>query len=204
MTWHVRPGAVPVDDVLVLDDYVGPEQCARAVTELEYVLWRGSEVVRSAPGGGLLTFRSDERTSRSTSQKWFSAELVAEVADLETRLECDFGPSARFLEPWQAVRYGPGGRFGLHTDGGSFAGESAGERVLTFLLYLRQPEAGGQTYFPRLDRLVEPLVGRLVVWLNLLPDGAVNPLFVHAATPVRSGSKIALTTWSRQHGVRQG
>lgn len=200
--WHVHSGALPKGDVLIRDDYLSAEECAFMTGELEYVLWRGSEVVRVDPGGGLVTFRSDERTSTSTSQKWFSEELKARLAALETRLETDFGPPRAYLERWQGVRYQLGGRFGLHTDAGAFGGEPFGERVLTFLIYLQTPHAGGETYFPRLKRLVEPIRGRIVVWHNLLPDGSVDGRFLHAATPPCAGTKTILTTWSRQRPVR--
>lgn len=202
MTWRVRPGAVPADDVLVMDGYLDASSCERILTELDYVLWRSSEVVRQTSDGRIVSSRSDERTSRSTMQKWFSPELNHELTRLEDKLTADFGPPPSHLEYWQAVTYEPGGRFGLHTDGGAFSLEPAGERVLTFLIYIQKPEAGGETYFPRLNRLIEPMPGRMAVWHNLLPDGGINARLLHAATPALSGTKTILTTWSRQHAVR--
>lgn len=202
MNRHQRPRAVPDDDVLIVDGYLDADRSSRIVSELDYVLWQRSEVVRSSPDGGLVTFHSDERTSRSAAQKWFSGELMLYLTELERRLSAEFGPPPSYLEEWLAVQYTPGGRFGLHTDGGVFAAEPAGERVLTFLLYVQSPDAGGETYFPRLNRLVEPVGGRLVVWRNLLPDGTVDGRFLHAATPVRAGTKTVLTTWSRQHPIQ--
>jgi prolyl 4-hydroxylase len=193
---------IPVDDVLVLDGYIDAEACARIVGELDYVLWRGSAVVRAGKDGSLVTFQTRERTSRSTTQKWFGEALNAEIAELEARIEADFGSPAAYLEQWQAVRYAPGGRFGLHTDGGAFRDDPAGERVLTFLMCVEAPEAGGETYFPRLGRFVDPVVGRMVIWRNLLPDATADPLFLHAATPTRAGTKTVLTTWSRQRPAR--
>lgn len=194
---------IPTGDVLVVDGYLDPDRCALAVEELDYVLWRDSQVVRAGVDGGLVNVRSDERTSRSTTQRWFGEALKAELAVLESRLHRDFGAASPYLEDWQAVRYQPGGRFGLHTDGGLFSDDPAGERVLTFLLCVQAPSAGGETYFPRLGRLIEPVPGRLLVWRNLLADGTVDGRFLHAATPVRAGSKLVLTTWSRQHRVDQ-
>lgn len=194
---------IPQDDVIVVDGYLDAAACARIVVELDYVLWRDSAVVRADADGNLVTFHTHERTSRSTTQRWFGDLLNAEIADLEARIEADFGPPSAYLEPWQAVRYAPGGRFGLHTDGGAFGGDPAGERVLTFLVCVEAPETGGETYFPRLGRLVEPVLGRMVVWRNLLPDLTADLRFLHAATPTRAGSKTVLTTWSRQRPARE-
>ena len=180
---------IPIDDVLVLDGYLDTHACARIVGELDYVLWRDSEVVRSGADGSLVTFQSQERTSRSATQKWFGEALNGETTQLEARIEKDFGTAAAYLEHWQAVRYAPGGRFGLHTDGGTFGDDPAGERVLTFLLCVEAPQGGGETYFPRLGRFVEPVEGRMVIWRNLLPDLTTDPRFLHAATPTRAGRR---------------
>ncbi len=194
---------IPADDVLVVDGYLDPDRCRVVLEELDYVLWGDSRVVRAQGDGEILSFRSDERTSRSTTQKWFGERLLAELTVLESRLETDFGPPPTYLEEWQGVRYQPGGRFGLHTDGGLFADDPAGERVITFLLCVQAPHAGGETYFPRLSRLVEPRAGRLVVWRNLSVDNTANSTFLHASTPVREGSKTVVTTWSRQRPARE-
>ncbi|NAZ74933.1 hypothetical protein GTQ99_05775 [Kineococcus sp. T13] len=188
--------------VTVLDGYLSPQLCRRVVAELEFALWRRSQVAVPGPGGGLVGASSPERTSESTGQRWFSEPLQALVEELGTRLCGDFGALPSHLEPWQAVRYGPGGRFGLHTDGGPFRLEPAGDRVLTFLLCVQAPEGGGGTYFPRLDRLVDAVAGRLLVWDNLLPDGRPDERTLHAATPARAGRKVVLTTWSRERPVR--
>lgn len=193
---------IPTDDLLVLDGYLGSDACRVILDELNFVLWGHSQVVRADADGQIVGFRSEERTSLSTTQKWFGERLLAEIALLESRFEADFGAAPAYLEEWQGVRYQPGGRFGLHTDGGLFADDPAGERVVTFLLCVQAPSAGGETYFPRLSRLVEPRAGRLVVWRNLSADNTVNGTFLHAATPVRDGSKTVLTTWSRQRPAR--
>lgn len=184
------------------DGFLPGPICQAMLQELDFTLWKDSEVVRHDDEHGIVSFRSDERRSRSAAQQWFGEDLLRLVEDFERRLCAVFRLEADHLEPWQAIRYGPGGRFGTHHDGGVFAGEPAGERVLTFLLYLDGPESGGETYFPALDLLVEPCAGKLVVWNNLQTDGTPDPRFVHAATPVHAGRKTVLTSWSRQHRVR--
>lgn len=197
-----RPFVVPNDDLLVVDGYLCSDKCAFIANELRYVLWRGSEVVQTEADGTRRTALSDERTSTTASQRWFSKVLNGELKTIEERLVQDFGVATRYLERWQGVKYEAGERFGLHTDGGPFKDHPAGERVLTFLLCIQAPESGGETYFPKLDRLIEPKAGRLLVWNNLRRRGISNERFVHAATPARSGVKIILTTWSREWPVR--
>ncbi len=179
------------------DAWLDPRTCARVVGELDFAFWRRSQVADRAEGV-LVSRESIERTSLSTSAKWFSPALRRIVDDIQARLVTEFGVDEAHLEAWQAVAYAAGGRFGTHHDGGHLAGEPGGERVLTFLLCVAAPDAGGATYFPDLDLLLQPVAGRLVVWNNLTADGTIDQRMRHAATPVHEGRKVMLTTWSRQ------
>ena len=90
MTWQVRPGALPADDLLVVDDYLDADECALVTSDLEHTLWRGSEVVRTTRGAPE-SVRSDERTSLSATQRWFSDALNARLSKIgraSCREEC--------------------------------------------------------------------------------------------------------------------
>lgn len=184
------------------DTFISAATAERMRRELKYALWRGSRVVKPDGEGGHLIAESTKRVSESAAQQWFTAELQSDIVAIEGALCTAFGLDAARLESWQAVRYRTGGKFELHHDGGSFAAEPAGERVLTILIYLQTPASGGETYFPELDLLVTAVAGKLVVWNNLLPDGRPNNRFLHAATPVHAGRKTILTTWSRERVLR--
>ena len=183
------------------DDWLDLRTCRRLTRELEHVHWRRSQVVAQTPDG-LSSRDSVDRTSRSASARWFSPSLRRVLEGIEERLVAELGVEPSHLEGWQAVAYEQGGRFGTHHDGGHLAGQPGGERVLTFLLCVRAPASGGATYFPDLDLLLDPRPGRLAVWRNLDPDGALDPRMRHAATPVHEGRKTMLTTWSRQRPLR--
>jgi hypothetical protein len=58
-------------------------------------------------------------------------------------------------------------------DAGYWDDHYAGDRILTFLLYLRTSLKGGGTYFRALDTYVDARAGRLLVWENLFPNGSV-------------------------------
>lgn len=77
-------------------------------------------------------------------------------------------------------------------------------RFATILFYLNEPEAGGETSFPRwLHResdgpgalKVTPKVGKAVLFYNLLPDGNYDERSHHAAMPVKSGEKWLTNLW---------
>ena len=66
------------------------------------------------------------------------------------------------------------------------------------MIYLAEPEAGGGTRFPLLDLEIEPVMGRLLVWNNMMPDGSPNPWTLHAGLPVERGFKYIVTKWYRE------
>lgn len=186
-----------------IDGFLDGGECELIRKELDFAFWRPSRVVNRSFSDELVYYRSPQRTSLSTDQQWFNAELDDAIAGIERRICETLRVDAVTLEPWQAVRYRNRGRFQLHHDAGLFAGDPEGERELTLLLYLQTPLEGGDTVFPDLRLRVSAVAGRLVVWRNLRDDGTVDPAKRHAAQPVRRGGKTILTTWSRQYPVRK-
>ena len=96
------------------------------------------------------------------------------------------------------TRYAKGQGFDFHLDCGCWGQDVSGERKRTILLYLEKPAGGGTTYFRALNLEVQPVVGRLVVWNNLLPNGNCNHAMVHAGLQITAGSKTVLSTWERE------
>lgn len=151
----------------------------------------------------MLSGVSSRRVSDTTSEEWFTPELIRQIRKIERRLCKLFGIQEAHLEPWQATRYRSGGKFETHLDGGSFAHEPAGEREVTLLLYLTTPPEGGSTRFPELTLDIHARAGTVVAWKNRLDDGRIDERMKHAARPLRKGRKLVLTTWSREHPIRE-
>ena len=89
--------------------------------------------------------------------------------------------------------YRTGESHGLHYDNYEIAGNFL---VATAMLWLREPETGGETRFPYASPypfLLQPRRGRVAVWLNYLADGSIDRCAMHEALPVSSGDKITLT-----------
>jgi prolyl 4-hydroxylase len=190
-------------EVVVVDEFLSGPCLDMIVGELEFAYWWPTEITWRLASGSLRRGVSLGRRSESTSEEWFSVELRREIALLEERICRPLGISRRHLERWQAARYEPGGYFDAHLDGGLFGEDPAGERAVTLLLYLNTPADGGSTAFPELGLEVDACAGRLVAWPNLLPDGSLNPRMMHGAQRVEEGHKMILTTWVRQHPVRE-
>jgi prolyl 4-hydroxylase len=88
------------------------------------------------------------------------------------------------------VKYGIGGEYKLHFDGGN--------RVKTALVYLNDGYVGGETEFPKLNLKIKPEIGKLIIWDNLNPDGSDDDTSFHAGLPVELGTKYIAVIWIKK------
>lgn len=127
------------------------------------------------------------------------------VKKIEARIAGLLAIDRRHGETIQGQRYAPGQRFKLHHD--FFDRDqpyweemerSGGQRTWTAMIFLNEPEAGGETAFPRADILVTPRTGNLLVWNNLNIIGEPNYFSLHEGRPVTAGVKYIITKWHRE------
>ena len=151
------------------------------------------------------------------------------LAEVEARVARFAGLPEVNSEPMQVQRYQDGQQYREHSDCFEYDAEAAlfwntngGQRSVTVLLYLHEPEEGGETVFPnRQDWLkpeqawaggnetwsecgrkgvaVKPLQGSAVMFENLSdpnqPTPMANILANHAGCPVLAGEKWTATKW---------
>jgi len=108
-------------------------------------------------------------------------------------------------EGLQVLRYGIGGEYQPHYDyflpsqaGGSASLSRGGQRVATLIVYLNEPEAGGETIFPIAKIFVTPKKGSAVLFYNVTPEGREDPKSFHGGAPVVKGEKWIVTKWVRE------
>ena len=205
-----RTASTATDRIAVVDAFLTPGECRLLRDESERGAWVASRVDRiggrdadAAGNGG--------RNSLSLALPAYSDAAQTCLSDIERRLQVAFGLRPRHLEPWQMTRYRRGDGYGYHIDGGAWARHPAGERARTILIVLESPTRGGATHFRALGTTIRPLVGRLIVWRNLLPTGHCDHAMIHAGRTVWQGRKTILTTWEherpfphRRQGDRNG
>ncbi len=181
-------------DLFIARDFLDPERCA-ALCERIDARRRPSEI---ADDLGEEAFRTSE-----TCDLDLADPLVAAV----DAMLCDFlGLPASASEPIQGQRYAAGQEFKPHTDsftpgGADFFAHCAeqGQRTWTAMLYLNVPEDGGATRFKMIGKTIQPELGKLVAWNNLLPDGSPNMATLHQGMKVRRGTKYIITKWFREY-----
>ncbi len=144
---------------------------------------------------------ADYRTSHSCNLSPWD-RLVETVSD---RICALTGLPPRNGETLQGQRYTSGQEYKVHCDYFPVTASywpdmlrTGGQRSWTAMIYLSTVEAGGETHFPRCEFMVPPREGMILLWNNLLPDGAPNSYSLHAARPVESGTKYVVTKWFRE------
>lgn len=146
-----------------------------------------------------------ERSEGRTSWNCRVSSTHAAVRGAIQRASYLCGLLPAHVEPAQVVRYLPGQRYRPHHDyfdpaGANFAAKTAsgGQRAVTVLAYLVQPDAGGKTSFPKLGLGFDPKVGDALCWWNVNDAGREDPATLHAGEPVLEGEKWALNLWFRE------
>lgn len=123
-------------------------------------------------------------------------ERISRLANLP--LEC--------AESLQMVHYAQGEQYAPHYDAWDIDTErgrrclsGGGQRLVTCLLYLNEVAMGGATVFPKAGIAVEPRLGRLVLFRNVVAGSNLrHPDSLHGAAPVESGEKWACNLWFRE------
>jgi prolyl 4-hydroxylase len=147
---------------------------------------------------GLVSF-DESRTSSSAMIRKNGTHGIKNLAGRVARIT---RYAESFQEQFQLVKYRTGEKYNTHYD---FFNETAaaqeilyrGQRCITILVYLQEPEAGGATYFPRLNLEIPCKKGSAILWFNTDRGGKTDERTEHGGNPIFSGVKIAMNIWIR-------
>jgi prolyl 4-hydroxylase len=181
----------------LLDDFLTAPECEAIIGHIRAHHQRSTITSRDEP----------DRYFRTSKTSNLSQLGDAGVDALDKRIAHYMGFEPARSEGIQGQYYEVGDEFKSHTDyfePGTdefrrFGGER-GQRTWTFMVYLNDVEAGGETEFPQLGISVKPKRGMVAMWNSLNSDGSVNPNTLHCAKPVVRGEKYVITKWFRTHG----
>ena len=147
---------------------------------------------------------SHEHTAFTGSAATLDASMCDPVVrNIERRIAGAFRLPPSHVEPLSVLRYQGGDRYAPHVDyfdeaRMSFnrkAGDHAGQRTASFLVYLRAPERGGETHYLKLGRKIAGRERMALCHFNCLPDGQPDAMTLHTGEPVAQGEKwLARTT----------
>mmetsp|Transcript_1658 Transcript_1658/g.3152 ORF Transcript_1658/g.3152 Transcript_1658/m.3152 type:complete len:501 (-) Transcript_1658:38-1540(-) len=177
---------------------------------------------RSQTGGHGSVPADDISRTRTSFNSWLYRErslildaIYRRAADLERIDESlmrqrqlherpDVAEKKSYAEALQLVHYAVGQEYTSHHDFGYNTLHRKGQsvRYTTLIMYLNEPEEGGETTFPRWanaetfqELAVKPETGKAVLFYSQLPDGNLDDLSQHAAKPVIKGEKWMINLW---------
>jgi prolyl 4-hydroxylase len=180
-------------DIFVVRGFLSPAECAQVIEKIDQ---------DRVPSGLLAPTEDPEfRTSESCNLRMsdtINRRVERKINEL-TGIEPDHG------ETIQGQRYAVGQQFKPHHDF-FYTSEpywpeqerSGGQRTWTAMVFLNEPEAGGQTWFPHANVRVTPRTGNLLAWNNLDEFGEPNSYSLHTGCPVEAGVKYVITKWYRE------
>jgi hypothetical protein len=115
------------------------------------------------------------------------------LADVGARIEALAGRADRLDDSLRFRRYQIGEFHRRHTD--AVYPVDGLHLVLTALVCLDEPRAGGETLFPYADGgplAVRHRAGRLVMWCSYTAEGCVDQSAIHEGLPVLAGTKATI------------
>jgi hypothetical protein len=124
---------------------------------------------------------------------------------IRARISSITGRQDAAMEVPKVLHYSPGETFAEHFDyldpeEPAYAQELAtrGQRTDTFLIYLNDDFAGGETHFPALDISHAGAGGDALLFSNVDADGKPDEATRHAGLPPTTGEKWLFSQWIRE------
>lgn len=128
---------------------------------------------------------------------------------LQQHMSAACGVPMEQMEATAILNYQPGEEISNHYDFvdpelPNYAQEIAdnGQRVITFLIYLNDDYAGGETAFPEMGISYKGKAGAGLYFVNSLPDGSADLRTLHAGKPPTSGQKWIVSQFVRNRPVK--
>jgi prolyl 4-hydroxylase len=182
--------------IVLFGDFLGKSECDRLV-EMARPRMQRSLTTDVNTGESKL---DDIRTSRGM---FFRRGETPLVANIEARIARLVAWPVDHGEDLQVLHYRPGDRYEPHHDyfepeasGTASVLARGGQRVATLLMYLREPERGGETTFPELGLRFSPKRGSALFFSYERPHPSTKTL--HGGAPVLAGEKWVATKWLRE------
>ncbi len=187
---------LPEPKVVMFGDFLSKNECDRLVEVARPRMQRSLTT-------DLKTGDSKLDVVRTSRGMFFNRSESPLIAAIETRIARLLAWPVEKGEHLQVLHYRPGDRYEPHYDYFDPSGDAApallargGQRVATLLMYLREPEAGGETIFPEIGLRISPKRGCALFFSYDRPHPSTRTL--HGGAPVIAGEKWVATKWLRE------
>lgn len=182
---------------MLVESFLSDKECQELI-ELATPKLDRSTTVDAATGASVV------HTARTSDGMFFQRGENALVKTIEERISVAFNWPVDHGEGLQILRYAPGKEYTPHNDYFSKSDASSaqhtargGQRVGTFLLYLKTPEEGGETVMNDVGIKISPRQGN--GFLFVYPSADAMSKTLHSSVPVVKGEKYVATKWLRMN-----
>ena len=180
-------------DIFIVRDVLDEADCKKLVRLID----------QDRIPSGLLSPSGDPEFRTSESCNLNPHNPVVET--VEAKIHAVMGIDPLLSETIQGQRYAVGQQFKAHHDffyaDADYWPEMArtgGQRTWTAMIFLNEPEGGGETFFEKAGVKVTPRRGNMLTWNNLDANGAPNLFSIHQGLLVTGGVKYIITKWYRE------
>ena len=191
---NLQPVESPRVELYTAENFLSRDECGALIELMEGRLRPSTITAKNEPDQYF-------RRSKTCDLSYVDNPVIREV---DARICAALRIDPAYAEPTQAQHYDVGDEFKPHTDYFEavelerFSTPTWGQRTWTFMIYLNDVEAGGETAFVNVGLVIPPKTGMAVLWNNLRADGTPNYDTMHHGTPVKAGYKAIITKWFRQ------
>lgn len=184
--------------VAVVEQFISPSLCQWLIGRARPALAR-ARVYDPGDGGRRAL---EMRTNSGMGFSFLDTDFILQL--IHARIAAILGIPVLHQEASNILHYAPGETYRahfdfLHPEEAQFAGQiqALGQRIATFLVYLNDDYAGGETEFSRAGFRFKGRAGDALFFFNVTPDGRPDPMTLHAGLPPTSGEKWLLSKWVR-------
>jgi hypothetical protein len=179
--------------VAVCAAFATREECAHLMHKVGGSLARAREFVRGGDND-----ESEIENFNGSGRPLGPMHTDAVVRILEARIAGMTAWRMDALEPCSIIRYEAGEEYRPHVDyftdpqiarNVAERNDPGGQRIATFLLYLRAPDRGGETVYEQAGVTVRGEAGLGVLHYNVTPDGRQDEQSLHSGRPIEGGEK---------------
>ena len=188
--------AIDNPNIVMFGNFLSDEECDELMAAAGPRMRRSLTADMSTGGEKL----DDVRTSDGM---FFQRGENALVVAIEARIARLLDWPIEKGEGLQVLHYGPGNEYEPHYDyfdpaepGTAVIVARGGQRVATVLMYLGEPERGGETIFPDIGFRVAPKRGCALFFSYDRPHPSTKTR--HGGAPVITGEKWVATKWLRE------
>lgn len=184
-------------EIVIFGNVLSDEECDSLIAQSKEKVARSLVV-------GLETGAATLHHARTSESCFYQRGETSLHKTIEERISQLVNIPVENGEGLQVLHYQPGQEYKAHYDYFTSKAsidlhcKSGGQRTGTFIVYLSDVEAGGQTTFPKLNISVAPKKGNGLFFSYMNEQGDLDDRSYHSGHPVLEGDKWICTKWLRE------